>query len=247
VRVLTYNVCYAGAEQGGHPWERRRDAVASTVRFRDPAVACLQECWQGQVADLRERLPGYEFVGEDDGVGWHTPVVYDPDRLTLDGWETFRLAPDPDQRTPAWDATFSRVVTRASFEALDCYSVHLDHEGPRARRESARLLVERVRERDRPAVLAGDLNSVPGSPPYETLAGELTDAAAAGSHGPRESYNAFEGIEGLREGRRIDHVFLAGLEPRDCGVCTDLGPDHRFPSDHCPVAARVERAAGAGG
>lgn len=240
MRVLTYNVCYAGVEQDGKPWEDRRDAVASTIRAYEPSVVCLQETWQGQVADLQERLPGYEWVGQDHGVGWHTPIAYDPAHLTLHDWETFWLAPDPDQRAAAWDASFPRVVTRATFETFDCYSVHLDHEGEQARLEGTQQLVERVRDRGRPAVLGGDLNCQPGAPPYERLTAELTDAAEAGSVGPDATFNDFGPPAELCTGRRLDYLLTRGVDITEYGVCTNLDATCAFPSDHCPVRATIE-------
>jgi endonuclease/exonuclease/phosphatase family metal-dependent hydrolase len=240
VDVLTYNVCHAGmdAEQGGYPWADRRDAVAATVRYHDPAVVCFQECWRGQTRDLRERLPEYEWVGAERSSGWHTPVAYDPGRLTLRGQTTFMIAPDPDQSEPAWDAAFPRWATRAEFERADVYSVHLDHRGSRARREGANLLLSRVRNRGRPAVVAGDFNCSPGSPPHDRLTDRLYDARTAHDHGPTATFSGFEGVAGLAEGRRLDYVFST-VEPTGEAVGTDMDGDCQFPSDHCPVRARV--------
>lgn len=45
VRLLSYNVRYAGLDVDENAWAHRRDGVASVLRFHDPDAVCLQEVW----------------------------------------------------------------------------------------------------------------------------------------------------------------------------------------------------------
>lgn len=238
-RLLSYNVRYAGLDEGDHAWRRRRDAVAAAVDRLDPAVACLQEVWRDQLAALRERLPAYEWVAERDpaDVGEHTPIGYRPERVTPRAAGVFGIAPDPEDRTTlAWDAALPRSATWAEF-AVDgrrvrCHSIHLDDRGARARLEGAGLLLERARTADCPAVLAGDYNSEPGDPAYDRLAAHLADARDLAGEvvGPAATYTGFGGdaVASGADERRLDHVFCTtGLGVERFAVDPSDASDHR--------------------
>lgn len=240
-RVVTYNVRYAGLDDGALAWDARRDAVAATVRALDPDAVALQECWLGQLDDLRERLAGYGWAAEPDAAGEHTPVGYRTDRLDLEAVEVFGVASGGERGVLAWDAAVPRTVTRATLrvpgvgEAVSVLSVHLDHRGSRARSEGARLVVDRLPAG--PVVVAGDYNCEPGSEPYRVLAAELDDAAAVAAErsGPEATYVGFGGAAAgesdAPEPGRIDHVFVRGF---DVAAYRVVAPDDP-PSDHLPV------------
>lgn len=178
VRICSYNVRYAGADQGPRSWERRRDAVAGTIRLLRPDVLATQEVWLEMLGDLRDRLPGYDWVGRPDKSGEQTPIGYRRGRFRVVDEGRFNLSETPaDPGSVGWDATYPRAVTHATLAdrrtgaRFAVASVHLDHEGVRARREGAGLLAAWVRDRrPLPAVVAGDLNCLPGSDPYRRLA-----------------------------------------------------------------------------
>ena len=118
LRLLTYNVRYATLDTGENAWERRRDGVASLIRFHDPDVVCLQEVWQDQLEDVREYLSGYEWAFERTSSGEHTPVAYRTDRLSVVDREVFSLSETPsDRHAMDWETTVPRVTTAASTSA----------------------------------------------------------------------------------------------------------------------------------
>ena len=209
IRVLSYNVRYANRHDGHDAWHARRDGVADLVRFHRPDVVGFQEPLPGQRADLRDRLPEYDLFGRgrkrDDGdEGCPIGVRTDRWRVIDDG--TFWLSETPTKPSTGWDATHPRIAswvrvrpregTDASANASDpsvlVVNTHFDHVGARARRESARLLRERLPELAAteettrtgnavgdpsegagrvPRVLVGDFNCTAGSDPYRVLTG----------------------------------------------------------------------------
>jgi endonuclease/exonuclease/phosphatase family metal-dependent hydrolase len=252
LRVMTYNVRYAALDDGPRAWENRRDGVAAAIRLHRPEICCLQEVWQEQLPDLRERLPGYEWAAERHQTGEHTPIGYRTDRLDARSSGTFGLGPDPDEvGTTAWDAAVPRVATEVSFRdratatTFDLCNVHFDHAGALARRESARLVRERL-DTDH-ALLVGDLNARPASGPYRSLVetpGPFTDArtVATTRFGPGQTYVGFDG-EGIEEGtdrdptrdKRIDYVLTRGFDVDSYATAADVDHTWRHPSDHLPV------------
>ncbi|MEF8807195.1 endonuclease/exonuclease/phosphatase family protein [Natronomonas sp.] len=240
VGVLSYNVRYAEVDTGEDVWAKRRDGVASVISFHDPDVVCLQEVWLDQLDDLRERLPGYEWVAHEVHNGEHTPIGYRPERFVVADEAVLSLSETPDQPDAiGWDASIPRVTTTAVLEERDTgeavrvVSTHFDHEYPTARRESARLLADRFAEGPLPTLLAGDFNATPDDEPYRIVSeAGLRDAreVAADPHGPETTFNDFEGAQ---PGKRIDHVFVSeSVEIERFGVRTDLDSRGLYPSDH---------------
>ncbi|MDB9281401.1 endonuclease/exonuclease/phosphatase family protein [Halorubrum ezzemoulense] len=198
IRVLSYNVRYANRGDHHDAWHDRRDAVARLVRFHRPDIAAFQEPLPGQRRDLRERLPEYEFVGRGratDGEGEGCPIGVRGDRWEVTRSGTFWLSETPDSPSVGWDASHPRIATWARVRAVDgdaalrVVNTHFDHVSARARRESARLLRERLpaiamgdeadADGTAPVVLVGDLNCTPGSEPHRILIGD--DAGTGGT------------------------------------------------------------------
>jgi len=216
IRVLSYNVRYANRGDHHDAWHERRDAVGRLVRFHRPAIAAFQEPLPDQRADLRDRLPDYEFVGrgrEANGEGEGCPIAARTDRWEIVDDDTFWLSETPAEPSTGWGATYRRIATWARVRSVDgatelvVVNTHFDHVSAEARRESARLLRERLpriatadtsdsdtsdsdtsaSDTPTPVVLVGDLNCTPGSDPHRILVGEepAGDAASTGDRPDR--------------------------------------------------------------
>jgi endonuclease/exonuclease/phosphatase family metal-dependent hydrolase len=275
IRVLSYNVRYANRGDHHDAWHDRRDAVGRLVRFHRPDVAAFQEPLPDQRRDLRERLPEYEFVGRGrgaDGEGEGCPIAVRSDRWTVVEDGTFWLSETPDEPSTGWDASYPRIATWARVRAVDgdaalrVVNTHFDHVSARARRESARLLCERIPniatangtgddpDGAAPLVLVGDFNCTAGSDPHRILVGDelgpedgapsgdalaLRDAAADADlrHGPATSLTDFAR---LIDGRRIDHALVSPAVSVDAfATLADRDDRGRYPSDHLPILARL--------
>jgi endonuclease/exonuclease/phosphatase family metal-dependent hydrolase len=241
------------ADDAPYEWGRRGAAVAGTLRFHRPDIVGLQEPLPAQYEDLRAALPAYEWVGRSrygEGDGEFCPVGYRRERFGCLDSGTFWLSETPGESgSVGWDGAYPRIATWARLrdERTDrrivYLNTHLDHEGDRARAESARLLLDRlaaIRDGD-PAVLAGDCNATPEHDPYAILAGEgerespLTDARRATPHRPHGPSTSMTDFESLVPDTLIDHVFVTGLDIEGYAVATDMGGDGWYPSDHLPV------------
>jgi endonuclease/exonuclease/phosphatase family metal-dependent hydrolase len=251
---MTFNARVHVPEDGKDTWPERAEGVVRLVRYHAPDVVCFQELAPHQYDFVRERLDDYDWVGvgrrDGAGNGEHVPVGVDPDRFRVTDHETFWLSETPeDPGSVGWDAAYARIVTRvslvdtdaASADTLHVANTHFDHEGERARAESARVARERLASLDGPTVFLGDFNCEPDSDPYRRLVADeespgFTDArtlAREGCHGPDRTFHEFTGDPTIQ----IDHVFV-----RDCGVVrhatlADRIDDDRYPSDHFPLVA----------
>lgn len=257
LRVMSFNLRLDAESDGDDAWPNRREAAARTMDGAD--LVGVQEALPSMLEWLDGRLPGYARIGvgrNADGGGEASAIYYRTDRLELRDDGTFWLSETPDvPGSQSWDAALPRIATWGRFldrqtgREVVHVNTHFDHVGETARRESARLLVERLPELagGAPAVLTGDLNATPDTEVYTTFVdgGGLEDAwtAAPATSGPAGTWNAFGAYDGER---RIDYVFTLGparaLEARtlDATIGQVTGTDSRREvSDHYPVEALV--------
>ena len=255
--LMTFNLRYASAT-GANRWPLRRPCVARVLREELPDVVGTQEGLFGQLKDIGSDLPelGWIGLGRDGGSrGEFMAVFYRRERLEPVEYDHFWLSDTPEvMGSTSWGNTNRRMVTWVTFEdratgrRFQFWNTHFDHQIEEARRKSAALVVARMAKvpASVPVVLAGDFNALSGaSRSYEILTGEggLKDtwhAAAARSEEDANSFNGFEPLE--RKGQRIDWILSRGAA-RVAGagvVTTRVGG--QWPSDHCPVTARLEWA-----
>ena len=277
IRVLSYNVRYANRGDHHDAWHDRRDAVGRLVRFHRPEVAAFQEPLPEQREDLRERLPEYEFVGRGrgaDGEGEGCPIAVQSDRWEVVDHDTLWLSETPGEPSTDWDASHPRIATWARVRAADggdallVVNTHFDHVSARSRRESARLLRERIPEIAAaagddadgpiPTVLVGDFNCTPGSEPHRILVGEDADRDDENDTEPADSdglalrdaavaadlrhgpETSLTDFARLIDGQRIDHALVSpAISAEAFATLADRDDRGRYPSDHLPILARL--------
>lgn len=197
LKVMSFNLRYATADDGEDAWEHRQELLLETIRSSDPDLLGTQECLAGQAEFLRAALPAYGFVGvgRDDGAlaGEMSALFYRRAAFRLLDEGHIWLSETPE--TPGsrgWDAALPRIASWALLRSevdttltLWFCNTHFDHVGEVARSRSAELLRERahalVREfgeapqNHRSAVqviLTGDFNSpadIDAGGPYRVL------------------------------------------------------------------------------
>lgn len=260
ITAMTYNVRYDNPHETDNDWTRRRDQVAGVIRFRDPDLVGLQEARHTQVADLGDRLDRYEWVRagrrEDPSAGELVAVGYDEDRFDLEADGSFWLSETPGEPGAGWDAMLPRLARYVRLREPDTgvelyhFNTHFDHTGETARRESARLLLDRIDDiaPGAPVLVTGDLNCRPTSAPYERLTGRdeasdgrtLRDAhgeAVWRQLGPTTTMTDFQN---LVPDKKIDYVLVSSdVDVVTHGVCSDTYDGGAYPSDHLPVVAEV--------
>ena len=182
--VGTYNIRYQNNDdsRNGNGWTKRCPVVCDQLNFEHPDIFGTQEVLEPQLHDMLQRLDGYDYigVGRDDGKtkGEYAAIFYDKQRLRLVENGHFWLSETPDKPSLGWDAACIRICTWGKFEVIQdngtalhtdgtmglqfyFFNLHMDHVGVKARREAAKLVVERIGQMagDKlPVVLTGDFN-----------------------------------------------------------------------------------------
>lgn len=259
LNIATYNLRMNTERDGANAWPHRKELVKSLVRYHDFDVLATQEGLPDQIADL-EAMPEYARVGvgREDGkhAGEHSAIFYKRQRFKLLRAGDFWLSETPDRPSLGWDATcchriasWAQLQDRLNGRNFYVFSVHFDHEGQVARRESAKLMLKKVKEiaGGEPVIVAGDFNSLPGSEQIATMKTLLADAfdiTTKPRYGPAGTFNGFKIDSPLEE--RIDYIFVSP-QVKVLSYATLTDSRHgRFPSDHLPVAIKARIGATAG-
>jgi len=249
----TYNLRLNTPDDGPNAWPQRRDAVRALIAYHQIDLLGTQEGLMDQIEDLAA-MPGFAYVGvgRDDGkrAGEHSAIFYRTDRFELLAHGDFWLSETPTIPGKGWDATccnriasWAKLRERHARQVFFVFSVHFDHQGVVARRESAHLMLREMRAiaGDNPVLCVGDFNATPESEPITIMSAALRDARQISQtppYGPVGTFNDFKIDAPLKD--RIDYVFLG---PRwqvlRYGVLTDSRAG-RFPSDHLPVVVRLK-------
>jgi len=141
----------------------------------------------------------------------------------------------------------AKFTDARSKKTFFVFNTHFDHMGKEARRESARLLKQKVKDiaGNNPVVITGDFNSKPSDDPIKILTGPAgkdrfidTKAVSVTPHyGPQGTFNAFTPKE--TDNEPIDFIFLKGKWKVLQHATLSQTWEGRFSSDHFPVFAKL--------
>lgn len=255
VRVMSFNIRYNEPRDGVNAWPNRKQRVADVIRFHKADLVGLQEAQIGQLEDLERLLPDFAWcgVGRTDGKrdGEFSAVLYRTRRFRLVECKTIWLSEAPE--TPGskgWDAAYPRIVTWAklrdqrSKRMFFHFNTHFDHVGVKARFESAKMIVDRIRNASAGmrSILTGDLNVKEDTEAYKTLASSdsgLKDARYVSENGHFGGNSSFNAFKEMQPGNKIDYIFVTpGIRVFEHGILSDNW-DGLWASDHLPVIAEV--------
>lgn len=279
--VASYNLRYANAgdSANGNGWGQRYPYIAQLIRFHGFDIFGTQEGLYTQLQDLKKAMPGYDYIGigRDDGkqAGEHSAIFYRTEKFEVVDHGNFWLSTITDRPNKGWDAVLPRICTWGKFRDKETgftflfFNLHMDHVGVKARAESAKLILKKIKEfpEKLPAILTGDFNVDQHSESYLLLdnSGIMRDAyqIADFRYAPNGTFNGFH--PDRKTESRIDHLFLTKeFDVKKYGILTDTYRsetkesaqkeqngnfpkevsmqkyDARTPSDHFPVMIVVE-------
>jgi endonuclease/exonuclease/phosphatase family metal-dependent hydrolase len=253
INVATYNLRLNTPTDGSNVWGLRKEAVKALIRYHEFDLFGTQEAQPEQIHDL-ETLTEFTHVGvgRDDGknAGEHSAIFFRHTRFELLTHGDFWLSETPDKPSKGWDArccnrlaTWVRLRDKISRKTLLAVSVHFDHEGQVAQRESSKLLLRWLKNQEASdaIITLGDFNSTPDSEPIATMKTVMRDARTISitpPYGPPATFNDFK--FGIAPDKLIDFIFFGpNIRVLKYAVLTD-SDGQRYPSDHFPVLARIE-------
>ena len=280
VTVASYNIRNKNASDSlnGNVWQVRSEVICQQINTEEPIVFGTQEVLYTQLLDMLTLLDNYDYigVGREDGKqgGEYSAIFYKKDKLKKldEGW--FWLSTTPDKPSKGWDAACTRICTWGKFQHRQTnkvfffFNLHMDHVGIVARRESAKLVIEKIKQlaANNPTILTGDFNIDQTNEIYSifTSSNILKDSYSTAKHvlAPNGTFNSFD--PKLKTSSRVDHIFVSpNLRVDSYAIHTDIywtsnkkdnkikgndAPNEinfdtctpRTPSDHYPVFVRLE-------
>ena len=255
INIITFNIRYATENDGINAWSNRVEMVNGLLKFHEPDIFGLQEALITQIEKISEGLPEFEWIGagRDDGIqkGEFSPLFYNKNKFILVKHGTFWLSETPEKPSMGWDASYKRVVTWGKFKSkvsgkhFLVFNTHFDHRGDEARKNSAILIKEKIKEIDDnlglPVILTGDFNLEPETEPIALIKTFLNDSweiSAVKPYGPFGTFNGFQWDAPLEN--RIDYIFTSkDIKVLKYAAISD-SKEQRWPSDHLPVFAKIQ-------
>jgi len=253
ITVGTFNLRYDNPRDSGNLWKDRAPVAAALIRFHDFDLVGTQEGLKNQLEDLQKDLPGFAYygVGRDDGQskGEHSAIFYRKSLFTVLDSGSFWLSATPEKPGPGWDARLNRICswlklkTKKGNKTFYAFNVHYDHQGVEARKESSKLILQKIQQiaGKQPVVFTGDFNGGHDAEWYLSIknSGIVKDSytLAADPYVNNGSFNSFRVNNPSNE--IIDHIFVSDrFKVEKYGVLTDTYHG-RFPSDHYPVLVKL--------
>ena len=253
LNIATYNLRMDTPSDSLDSWIHRKENVNALIRFHDFDIMGTQEGFHHQLLDIVEDGDySYVGVGRDDGIneGEHSAIVYKTDCFDVIDSGDFWFSLTPDEPSFGWDANIRRICSWAKFrdkkvgKEFFFFSLHYDHQGVEARRNSSRLLLTKIKEiaGDAPTFCVGDFNAIPDDEPIQIIyeADLLKDSRLITQtmpYGTEGTFNAFKLDAPMKN--RIDYIWVTpSITIKKYGVLNDMHYGH-FPSDHFPVMVRA--------
>ena len=203
------------------------------------------------------QCPDPSIPAKEDNKSLANGIVWRSDRFKLSNKQVFWLSPTPDTPSKAWEekvrhwrfvmsATVKDKKTGVEFIFMVTHCPLMRS----TREKSAKLIIEREKAMNpdnKMVVLVGDMNSQPHMPFSQIISTHFTDTRTIAAIRSEVS-GTFNGAE-LSEKMptsTIDYIYIRGDKPKyevlEHKVFTDkykVGEYLLFPSDHCPVGAKV--------
>jgi endonuclease/exonuclease/phosphatase family metal-dependent hydrolase len=252
VTIITYNIRMNTSGDGVNAWPLRKEKVAALLKFHKADIFDVQEALPEQMDDLTATFTDFDHVGvgRDDGkrAGEHMAVFYKKSRFEKLTDGMFWLNEATDKPGFGWDAVCNRTVTwiklkdRITKKTFYVFDTHFDHRGVKARDESAKLILKKMKEinpEGLPLILTGDFNLTKEANPIQLILKELSDAKDKSQTAPYTPNGTSGGFEVKVMNRTIDFIFInEKVTVLRHGVLSDSFGVF-YPSDHLPVLAEV--------
>lgn len=253
LKVMTFNIRLSLDSDKENSWTNRKAEALELINYYHPDFFGVQEALPQQMTDIKNGLTNYNSVGvgRDDGAdkGEYSAIFYDTTKLKVLNSGTFWLSETPDKPSKGWDAAYNRICTYALFKIKKsgkkfwAFNVHFDHIGNEARKNSAKLILEKIKNfntKNLPVVLTGDFNLTEDSEPIKILSKNMNDAyyhSKTKPYGPKGTFTAFDIMKPPKD--RIDYIFVKDFTVLNYRVINDRRENLLYPSDHFPVISEI--------
>lgn len=260
MNVMTINLRYRNSHDWNNHWNDRRHLIVDLIEKYLPVLIGTQEGYKDQLDDIARFSPGYAYLDAQKLVSIQRQcptIFYRRDLLTPVKAGNFWLSETPGfPDSKSWNSAFPRLVTYGLFKIKETdqsfffFNTHFDHQSAWARRESAFLIIKKVREinpENVPVILVGDFNMGCDTMEHELLTGKIEiDNIKGVFHNvweklgkPKEGAETYHGFTGIPKKEQMDWI-LATSHFRFLNIQkNEDNLEGKYPSDHFPVLAKL--------
>lgn len=253
VKAMTYNIKYDNTGDTINNWNLRKAKMVALIQHYKPSFLGIQEGLHNQVSYLNTNLPNYNYigVGRDNGKekGEYSAIYYSNEFKPVTS-NTFWLSKTPNKVSVGWDAAMERICTYGLFQHKKTkqnywvFNAHFDHIGIEARKNSAKLIIEKIKSlntNNYPIILMGDFNVTPTKEAITTITNYLVDSYKNSKTKPYGPKGTFNGFTDRVLDHRIDYVFAKNLNVLSVTIIDDRLDNNKHISDHLPVLATFNK------
>lgn len=258
LRVMSFNIRVVNSTDAPeNQWDARADRLCAYINDVKPDLLGMQEVVTEQRQDIEARITGYTCLtaGRDNGrdKGEATPIFYCTDKFDLISSGHFWLSETPEEPSYGWNAACRRIALWAIFEYkkngerfIYC-NTHFDHVSVEARKESAKLLKDRIQSiaPDLPFILSADFNTNESEETYSLLLNHSytcvdTWKAAKKTEGGPGTFNNW-GKAANKISKKIDFIFTStGTKVTNAVIAPPANDNGAYFSDHNAIYADLQ-------
>lgn len=248
-KAMTFNIKYDNTGDTINNWNFRKTKMVALIQHYNPSFLGIQEGLHNQVNYLDSNLPNYNYigVGRDNGKekGEYSAIYYNKNNFKVIKSSTFWLSTTPNKISVGWDASMERICSYALFQHKKTkqnywvFNAHFDHIGVEARKNSAKLIIEKIKSlntENYPVILMGDFNvTPPNTATITTIKNYLEDSYTVTAEKPYGPKGTFNGFTDKIVKDRIDYIFVKHLNVLSVQIIDDRLDNNKHISDHLPV------------
>ncbi len=254
INIMTFNIRYDNPSDNEFNWNKRKELVTETILSSGADIIGVQEALVNQVIYLDSVLADFDYFGRGRDDGFHggefCPIYYNTKKYKLEVGNTHWLSETPGvPGSKSWDAACTRIITWVLLKDLKTeelfyvFNTHFDHESEKARKESAKYILDLLKDSQfqKKLILTGDFNMCSSDKAYKKLTSKIfdTEALSIEKHkGPAQTYIGFPYIED--EKTAIDFIFVNSKDIKvNFHHTISYNKNGFYPSDHLPVMINV--------
>ena len=254
--AASFNIRYRAAADAkqGDGWDERKGDVAKVILTHDFDIVGTQEGDKGQIEDLAQLLPDYDYTGHPYGGksgDLHTATIFYK-REVMECLEqgTFWYSPTPEVESIGWDATDLRLCHWGKFrhkpsgKEFYFFNSHLYWRLWEARAHSGEVHNQMTRKiaGDKPIISVGDFNSLETEKQIQDIMATFGDSFRLTATPPTGCVNTNLGGGNFigPAHNRIDFIFVSDdVVVNNFKTIEDKRENGHYPSDHLPVVSNI--------
>ena len=248
VKAMSFNIRNGLAKDGENHWDKRKHMVFHIINEYKPDICGMQEVYDFQLKEILKACSDYESIGEGRNGGTkgeYSNILYNSKYLKALDSGTFWLSDTPEKVSKSFGNNIYRICSWALFlnkkteKHFYVFNTHFDHRSVPSRVQSARLVIEKIKNRkfkNYPFILTGDFNALPDSLEMNYFSSNnIVDSDDYIAHKDlnRGTFNGF--VFGKYK-RKIDYIFIKEKHWKVEGAeIIRYSENKKYPSDHFPV------------